>query len=147
MVRIRVAAAKHPSFLETALNRHLRGPRKPRRSFRSVLIYAIESIESHGHVLGVKVKVPQRECRDAVSLGEHGEEHLPCTDVLSSHSRGTIAGDAEGMPGSFRQLQHRAKASHRAASASGLNAVGGRSPLHAVPEGSLFRQLGGVSDA
>jgi hypothetical protein len=119
MVRICVAATKHPSLLETALNRHLRGPRKLRRSFRSVLVYAIKSSEPHGHLLGVKAKVPQRECRDAVSLGEHAEEHVPCTDVLCSHSCGTIASDPEGMPGTFGQQQHRAKASHGAAAASG----------------------------
>ena len=119
MVRVRVAASKDASFLEAALNRHLGGPRERRRSFRSILIYAIESLESHCYVVGLKAKTAQREGGDAVSLAEQAKEHVLRADVVCPHSCGMIAGDAEGMPGTFGEQQHPAQASYGAAAATG----------------------------
>src|SRR5205823_5512694 len=66
VVGVRVAATKHESFLEAALDRHLARSREPSRSLRSFLIRAIESLESRRYVGGLKAQAGQRKCSHAV---------------------------------------------------------------------------------
>lgn len=109
VVGVRVAATKHESFLEAALDRHLGRSRQPSRSLRSFLIHAIESLESRRYVGGLKAQAGQRKCSHAVRFGERRNEQVPRTDVARSRSCSPIARDPECMPGAFGSSNTAAK--------------------------------------